>query len=52
MNAKPWTMKQTLDGLRYIAKSPKPEHGGFHPQTVAIAKSALHHIKRLREKKR
>lgn len=35
------------DGLTYIAESPAPEHGGFHPHTVAIAKGAIEEIARL-----
>jgi len=38
------TKRQTLDSLRYIANSPLKKHGGFHPQTILIAKSALHHL--------
>lgn len=36
------------DGLEYIARSPAPEHGGFHETTVAIAKGAIAEIARLR----
>lgn len=35
--------------LQYIADSPSPEHGGFHPQAVQTAKDALVEIHRLRE---
>jgi len=35
-------------GLLYISQSPPREHGGFHPNTVAIAKSALRLIRKLR----
>lgn len=38
--------KETIDGLKYIADSPSHENGGFHPNTVAIAKDALKFIKR------
>ena len=41
-------LRPTLDTLRYITKSPPPEHGGFHPHTVLCARSALYHIARLR----
>jgi len=41
-------MKDVIDGLKYIAESPSREHGGFHPQTVQIAKDALAEIERLR----
>jgi hypothetical protein len=34
-------------GLKYIADSPPREHGGFHPQTVDIAKQALARIEYL-----
>ncbi len=45
-----WNFKQTLGGLRYIANSPPPEYGGFHPTTLAIATGALYHIRRLQRK--
>ena len=32
---------EKFDGLEYIAASPPPEHCGFHPKTVQIAKAAL-----------
>lgn len=35
-------------GLRYIAKSPPPEYGGFDAETVRLAKAALRLIARLR----
>jgi hypothetical protein len=36
-------------GLQYIADSPKPEYGGFNPETVKIAKAALRVIRKLRK---
>jgi len=44
-----WTMRETIRGLKYIAASPPPESGGFHPQTVLTAQAALYHIARLRK---
>lgn len=41
-------LKKTLYGLRYIADSPPGRYGGFHETTIKVAKSALHHIRRLR----
>lgn len=52
MRRKLYSKTQTIKGLRYIALSPDREHGGFHFETVMIAKSALHYIseqKRQRE---
>lgn len=50
------SLQNTITGLEYIAESPPQRYGGFHNDTVLTAKSALHHIKRLkgvnREKKR
>ena len=40
-----WSLNRTIDGLKYIAESPIEEYGGFHSNTVAIAKSALHHLR-------
>ena len=34
-------------GLKYIARSPKQEHGGFHENAVQTAKDALHLIEYL-----
>jgi hypothetical protein len=34
--------------LQYIADSPAPEHGGFHPNAVQTAKAAIDEIHRLR----
>jgi len=45
---KPWEFHQTIGGLRYIAATPRPTTGGFHPTTCKIAESALHHIARLK----
>jgi len=38
-----------LETLKYIAKSPAQEHGGFHPNTVDAAKWAIAEISRLRK---
>lgn len=35
-------------GLKYIAHSPKQEHGGFAPEAIAIAKAAIREIYKLR----
>ncbi len=35
-------------GLQYIADSPVAAHGGFHPETVRIARAALRLIRNLR----
>ena len=42
------TTREITDGLEYIATSPAPEYGGFHPNTVRIAQGALEVILRLR----
>jgi len=34
--------------LEYLAASPAPEHGGFHPRITATASAALVEIKKLR----
>ena len=44
--------RNTIDSLRYISESPPQEHGGFHPQTVLIARSALHYLLRCKCLKR
>jgi hypothetical protein len=33
--------KEVIEGLKYIADSPSKEHGGFHENTIAVAKAAL-----------
>jgi 16S rRNA U1498 N3-methylase RsmE len=38
------TLQETIEGLQYISDSPAQEHGGFHSNTIAIAKSALHYL--------
>ena len=38
-----------LCGLRYIARSPAREHGGFHPETVKIAKQSIRLILKLKK---
>jgi hypothetical protein len=45
----PKTTSSAERGLRYIAASPAREHGGFHPEAVRTAKSALRLIARLRK---
>jgi len=42
------TTREITDGLEYIATSPAPEYGGFHPNAVRIAQGALEEIARLR----
>ncbi len=42
------TTREITDGLEYIATSPAPEYGGFHPNAVRIAQGALEEIVRLR----
>ena len=42
------TTREITDGLEYIATSPAPECGGFHPNAVRIAQGALEEIVRLR----
>lgn len=37
-----------LAELKYIAASPLPEHGGFHPQVVLTAKRAIREIRKLK----
>ena len=39
---------ETMHCLESIAQSPDREHGGFHPQTAKIARSALKYIGDLR----
>ena len=43
------TFEETLATLEYIGTpdQPKPEHGGFHPQTILCAQSALHYLRQL-----
>jgi len=43
------TLNDTLKGLKYIADSPPHSHGGFHPQTIQIAKMAIFHINNLKD---
>lgn len=40
------TLEDTINILRYILDLEQPihEHGGFHPQTIEVAKFALHYI--------
>jgi hypothetical protein len=40
------SLRETKLALGYITQSPPPEYGGFHPNTVLIAKSALHYLTR------
>lgn len=37
-------LHETREMLAYIAASPDREHGGFHPNAVLTAKSALQHL--------
>jgi hypothetical protein len=43
-------LADTIDCLEYISESPQREYGGFAPQTVRVAKSALKHIKDMQAK--
>lgn len=40
------SLKDTIEGLKYIADSPPREYGGFHENAVQAAKSALHYLTR------
>jgi hypothetical protein len=48
---RPLSMRATLATLNYIGDvdQPEEEYGGFHPHTIRTARSAAHHIKRLRD---
>lgn len=48
MKVVPMSLTRTITTLRYIAASPKHEHGGFHPQAVDAAKSALFYIRQFK----
>ena len=52
-SAKPMTLGQTIGVLEYIgcAAGPEEKDGGFNEQTIHAARSAIHHIKRLRRNK-
>ena len=39
---------ELLSMLAYIADSPAPEHGGFHPEAIAIAQAALERMKAMK----
>ena len=49
---KPHMMIKSRNGLmanlKYIAESPSPEYGGFHPQVVETAKKAIEEIETLK----
>jgi len=49
---RPMTLRKTVIILKYIGDvdQPEQEHGGFHEQTIQAARSALHHIERLRRR--
>ena len=49
---RPMTLRNTVQILKYIGDvdQPEQEHGGFHEQTIQAARSALHHIERLRRR--
>jgi len=40
-------VKETLEGLQYIADSPAAEHGGFHIETIKTAVDAIAQIRQL-----
>jgi hypothetical protein len=42
------TRAELIANLKYIAASPPRAYGGFHPQTVAVAKAALRALARKR----
>lgn len=39
------TLEETIEYLQYIIDSPLQKHGGFHPNIIEIAKSALQFLK-------
>jgi hypothetical protein len=43
------SLRETKEALGYIAQSPLPEYGGFHPDVVLISKSVLHYLARRRK---
>lgn len=52
LSERPMTFRNTVEILKYIGDvdQPEPEYGGFHEQTIQAARSALHHIERLRRR--
>lgn len=43
------TEAELREGLEYIANSPAPEYGGFHPKAVETARAALAWMNQARE---
>ncbi len=46
-------LAETTVLLRFIAdpQQPEHEHGGFHDNTILAARSALHHLRHIRDRK-
>jgi hemerythrin-like domain-containing protein len=46
------SLRDTITTLKYIGDvdQPEHEHGGHHAHTIRTARSALHHIERLRSR--
>jgi len=42
------TLTETIEHLKYIINSPNHLNGGFHPNTVEIAKNALKYLEQLK----
>ena len=51
LSEKPMGLRSTMEGLKYIGDVDQPTHeqGGFHDQAILTARSALLHIKKLRQ---
>jgi hypothetical protein len=49
---RPLSLRDTITTLKYIGDVDQPEQdcGGFHEHTIRTARSALHHIERLRRR--
>jgi hypothetical protein len=43
---------EAMSRLKYVAESPAPEYGGFHPELVITAKKAMRVIKKLSKTER
>lgn len=43
-------LENTISALKYIAGSPAAQFGGFDPQTVEVAKSAIRYLEKLMER--
>ncbi len=42
------SLRKTIRSLKYVAGSPREIWGGFSDTEILTARSALHHIRRLR----